>query len=68
MGTPKSLTMQYTNPVWHQYNEGLVKLTEHNLSKGPLQAKGCGHFIQRDDPMLVVNEVLDLVLKIRLER
>lgn len=64
MGMPKSLAMQYLNPVWQRYNEGLVKLTDPKFSKGPFQAKGCGHFIQLDDPHLVVDEVLDLVDKV----
>lgn len=59
--------MQYLNPVWHRYNEGLIKLTDPKFSKGPIQAKGCGHFIQRDDPSFVVDEVLDLVDKVRME-
>lgn len=64
MGTPKSLTMMYSNPLWHQYNQGLAKLTAPSHSKGPNQAHGCGHFIQRDDPDCVALEVLDLISKV----
>ncbi|KAL9099455.1 MAG: hypothetical protein Q9163_005050 [Psora crenata] len=67
MGTPVSLTMRYSNPIWRQYNRGLAKLTNPKYSKGPFQALNCGHFIQKDDPNLVVDETLDLVDKIRLE-
>ena len=67
MGMPRSLSTQYLNPAWHRYNEGLIKLTDPKFSKGPIQAKGCGHFIQRDDPSFVVDEVLDLVDKVRME-
>lgn len=67
MGTPMSLSMQYSNPIWRQYNRGLAKLTEPKFSKGPFQALGCGHFIQKDDPNLVVDETLDLVDKVMLE-
>lgn len=67
MGTPMSLSMQYSNPIWRQYNRGLAKLTEPKFSKGPFQAPGCGHFIQRDDPNLVVDETLDLVDKVMLK-
>ena len=67
MGTPKSLSMRYSNPVWHQYNEGLAKLTDPKFSRGPIQAKGCGHFVQRDNPDFVVDETLDLVDKARME-
>ncbi|KAK0513485.1 hypothetical protein JMJ35_004471 [Cladonia borealis] len=65
MGTPIGLSMKYSNPVWHKYNQGLALLTNEKLSKGPAQAKGCGHFIQRDGPVIVVDETLDLVDKVR---
>ena len=64
MGTPKGLSMKYSNPVWDRYNRGLARLTDADRSKGPVQATGCGHFIQRDDPMLVADETLELVDKI----
>ena len=68
MGTPKFLSMKYSNPAWHIYNEGLAKLTDADQSKGPIQAKGCGHFIQRDDPNFVVEETLGLVDKVRMQQ
>lgn len=68
MGTPRFLSMKYSNPVWDSYNQGLAKLTDEDRSKGPIQAKGCGHFIQRDDPNFVVDETLDLVDKVRMQQ
>ena len=68
MGTPKFLSMKYSNPVWHSYNEGLAILVHEDKRKGPIQAKGCGHFIQRDDPNFVIDETLDLVDKVRMEQ
>ena len=68
MGTPIGLSMMYMNPIWHKYNQGLVHLTNREKSKGPIVAKGCGHFIQRDDPDFVVGETLDLVDKVRLQQ
>lgn len=65
MGTPLGLSLKYSNPYWHKYNEGLVRITDKERSKGPIQAKGCGHFIQRDDPKFVVHETLELVDKVR---
>ncbi|KAI0541315.1 Alpha/Beta hydrolase protein [Xylaria digitata] len=53
METPISISMNYTNPTWHHYNEGLTKLTRPEKASGPIIAKDCGHFIQRDDPTLV---------------
>ncbi|KAL9124855.1 MAG: hypothetical protein Q9217_005868 [Psora testacea] len=67
MGTPISLSMRYSNPIWREYNRGLAKLTDPKYSKGPFQALGCSHFIHKDDPNLVVDETLDLVDKVRLE-
>lgn len=67
MGTPKSLSMMYSNPAWDSYNKGLAKLTEQDRSKGPIQARGCGHFIQRDDPNFVVDETLGLVDKVKIQ-
>ncbi|KAI1753057.1 Alpha/Beta hydrolase protein [Xylaria castorea] len=55
MQTPISITMNYTNPTWHHYNQGLTKLTSPEKSSGPIIAKDCGHFIQRDDPTFVAN-------------
>ena len=61
MGTPIALSMNYTNPCWHRYNEGLTKLTQSQRSKGPILAKKAGHFIQRDDPELVAHELCELL-------
>lgn len=49
--------MQYTNEIWHKYNLGLARITDAARSRGPISAKGCGHFIQRDDPNFVVCEL-----------
>ena len=65
MGTPISLTTRYSNPLWHKYNQGLSQLTDPALSKGPFEAPGCGHFIQKDDPKLVVTELLELLDKVK---
>ncbi|RAL08220.1 uncharacterized protein BO97DRAFT_461692 [Aspergillus homomorphus CBS 101889] len=45
------LTEVYLNPYWHRFNHGLATLTEPARSRGPLQAPGAGHFIQRDNPV-----------------
>lgn len=66
METPISLSMQYTNPLWHAYNLGLAQITDENRSRGPIFAEGCGHFIQKDDPNFVVGElsiILDQLLR-----
>lgn len=53
--------MQYVNPPWQRYNEGLTKLTCKERSIGPVVAVGCGHFIQRDDPNFVAERVCDII-------
>ncbi|KAI1293328.1 Alpha/Beta hydrolase protein [Xylaria venustula] len=53
METPISISMNYTNPIWNRYNEGLTRLTSPEKSSGPIIAKDCGHFIQKDDPNFV---------------
>ena len=68
MGTPIGLSMEFMNPTWHRYNQGLVHITDREKSKGPIVAKDCGHFIQRDDPDFVIRETLDLVDKVRLQQ
>ncbi|KAI0472220.1 Alpha/Beta hydrolase protein [Xylaria cf. heliscus] len=55
METSISISMNYTNPTWHHYNQGLTRLTSQEKASGPIIAKDCGHFIQRDDPMFVAN-------------
>lgn len=53
--------MKQINPVWNEYNQGLALLTSREKSKGPIIAKGCGHFIQRDDPVFVATEICDML-------
>ncbi|KAI1079197.1 alpha/beta-hydrolase [Whalleya microplaca] len=61
LGVPKSLTNAFVNPAWRRYNEGLVRLTDEGRAHGPVTAKGCGHFIQNDDPVFVA-ELVDALL------
>lgn len=67
IGTPRAITLNYTNPYWHRYNEGLAKITEKERSKGPIQAPQCGHFVQRDNPAFVVQEIRDLLNRLHSE-
>ena len=61
------MTETYFDPAWHLYNEGLAKITEPPLSKGPIVAKGCGHLIVKDDPQLVADELTELLDKLSLD-
>ncbi|KAL4953270.1 alpha/beta-hydrolase [Aspergillus filifer] len=64
MGRRRELTRKYVNPYWNRYNEGLVKITEEGRGKGPLIAQGAGHFVQRDRPDFVVQELCEILGKI----
>jgi pimeloyl-ACP methyl ester carboxylesterase len=64
MGRPKVLTTTYANPYWHRYNEGLAKITESERSKGPVQAPNSGHFVQKDNPEFVAQELNEILSKI----
>jgi pimeloyl-ACP methyl ester carboxylesterase len=59
--TPKVLTMTYLNPAWRTYNEGLTRLTDPDRAIGVITAVGCGHFIQRDGPAFVADELGSLL-------
>ncbi|KAH0007378.1 alpha/beta-hydrolase, partial [Aureobasidium melanogenum] len=59
-GVSPGLVHKYINSVWHNYNKELATLTSSNKSKGPVVAKGCGHFIQRDDSEFVAAEARNL--------
>ncbi|KAL8645811.1 MAG: hypothetical protein Q9226_007128 [Calogaya cf. arnoldii] len=67
MGTPISLSMKYTNPLWHRYNEGLLQITDPHLAIGPIVAKDCGHFVQRDDPSFVTDKLSLLLGRLDLQ-
>jgi pimeloyl-ACP methyl ester carboxylesterase len=58
---PKAVINAYVNPAWTAYNEGLVRLAEDSELK---IAKGCGHFIPRDDPEFVAGEILRLLERV----
>ncbi|PWY86687.1 alpha/beta-hydrolase [Aspergillus heteromorphus CBS 117.55] len=64
MGPPKPVTNLFVNPYWQRYNEGLVKITETEYSKGPILAPNAGHFVQKDNPEFVVQELNELLEKV----
>lgn len=62
MAIPKAVTNAYMNPAWHKYNQGLTRLTERrDRQEEPIIAEGCGHFIQRDSPGFVADEIVGLL-------
>ncbi|KAK3313709.1 Alpha/beta hydrolase fold-1 [Apodospora peruviana] len=60
LSVPKAAINAFVNPAWHRYNQGLTRLVAHGTGQVKI-AKGCGHFIQRDDPQFVAGEISDLL-------
>jgi hypothetical protein len=55
---PLSLTLcRY----WAKYNEALTHITDEEKCDGVTIAKGCGHFIQTDDPSFVEKEITKML-------
>ncbi|KAL2020811.1 hypothetical protein VTK56DRAFT_7904 [Thermocarpiscus australiensis] len=64
LSVPKAVINAYVNPAWGSYNEGLTRLVpaEGPERKGRLKiAVGCGHFIQKDDPVFVAAEISEIL-------
>jgi hypothetical protein len=51
----KAVINTYMNPAWGEYNKGLTRLVR--AESEVKIAKGCGHFIQKDDPAYVATEI-----------
>ncbi|KAI0834057.1 alpha/beta-hydrolase [Hypoxylon sp. FL0890] len=64
MKVPKGLTNAFVNPAWREYNAGLKRLVQAERACGHVIARGCGHFIQKDDPALVASLTEELLWKI----
>jgi hypothetical protein len=50
--------------MWEKYNKGLCGLTDPDRVKGPLIAPTCGHFVQKDNPSFVAEQLEDLIRKV----
>ncbi|EAQ88872.1 hypothetical protein CHGG_05491 [Chaetomium globosum CBS 148.51] len=55
LSVPKAIVNAYMNPAWGAYNDGLTRLAQ--ATSDMKIAKGCGHFIQKDDPIFVAGEI-----------
>ncbi|KAK4232193.1 Alpha/Beta hydrolase protein [Podospora fimiseda] len=67
LSVSKAVINTYMKPVWDRYNQGLTLLVAGPENNNPHQvkiAKGCGHFIPRDDPKFVANEIKNLLDKL----
>lgn len=65
LSVPKAVINAYMNPAWASYNEGLTRLVrsdDGSVGDGKVKiARGCGHFIQKDDPEFVASEISNLL-------
>ncbi|KAK8117850.1 uncharacterized protein PG998_006131 [Apiospora kogelbergensis] len=63
---PRGLTERYVQPVWEKYNEGLLCIagSEPAASGGVVTAPNSGHFIQKNNPRFVADEVVALLRRI----
>jgi hypothetical protein len=64
MNVPMAITRQYVSPACVRYFEGMVEITAKERRKGPIVAKGCGHYIHKEDPEFVVKEIVELLDKL----
>jgi pimeloyl-ACP methyl ester carboxylesterase len=63
---PKAVINAYVNPTWDAYNKGLTRLVQTGCDVKI--AKGCGHFIQKDDPAFVAREISDILNELQSRR
>ncbi|KAK4178011.1 hypothetical protein QBC36DRAFT_386246 [Triangularia setosa] len=62
MDVLKQVINAFMNPAWANYNDGLIRLVQSPESQTPVKiARGCGHFIQKDDPEFVAKEIKHLL-------
>jgi pimeloyl-ACP methyl ester carboxylesterase len=63
---PISLTRKFSDPMWQEYNQGLLSLVDVNkrLRKEVVIAEGAGHVIQKDRPDLVAGYVEEMLAKL----
>ncbi|KAL1603393.1 hypothetical protein SLS59_004490 [Nothophoma quercina] len=47
--------------IWQAYNTDLTRITDEGKAIGPLIAINCGHFIQKDSPRFVSEELISLL-------
>lgn len=64
MGVPKLVTNAFINPFWNRYNEALVNITESEYRQGPILAPKASHFVQRDNPSFVAQELDEILEKV----
>lgn len=58
------MLMRLDDRYWERYNSELVKTVDEGRCEGVVIARGCGHFIQQDDPAFVAGEILKMLKRI----
>ncbi|KAK7960520.1 hypothetical protein PG996_011166 [Apiospora saccharicola] len=59
--SPRGLTERYVQPAWEKYNEGLLSIAGEPTGRKVIIAPGCGHFIQKNNPRFVADEVIAML-------
>lgn len=49
---------------WANYNEGLTRLTDLDKSGSVVIARGCGHFIQKNDPAFTAEQIVHMLKRL----
>ena len=57
LGMPLLATTAYVQPAWEEYNQGLLKISDRHVNPSVKIAKGCGHFVQMENPTFVADEI-----------
>ncbi|KAK9782892.1 putative Alpha/Beta hydrolase protein [Seiridium cardinale] len=61
MGITTKYARQYIEPYWQDYNKKLLLAVSEGKRKGPVVAERADHFIQKDRPDVVADEIKYLV-------
>ncbi|RDW68610.1 hypothetical protein BP5796_09267 [Coleophoma crateriformis] len=64
MGTPRSISMKFMNTYWAKYNQELLNISNCHLDENVVIARGCGHFIQSDNPAFVADILARMLEKL----
>lgn len=59
--SPRGLTERYVQPAWERYNEGLLSIAGEPAGRRVIVAPRCGHFIQKNNPRFVADEVIAML-------
>jgi hypothetical protein len=61
LGIKAEYALKYVEPVWVEYNQGLLEAVSSGKRRGPLKAEGADHFVQVGRPDIVADEIVSLV-------